>query len=92
MRPQSHPTLCDTDAESFRLRRKTIDIPVLSIQAKRDEAIPPAMFQGMEKYIPNLTMRSVDTHHWALWEAPDQINGILKEWLEGLNRGAKSVL
>lgn len=78
--------------DELQLPRKTIDIPVLFIQANKDAAIPPSMSQGMERYIHNLTKRSVDTHHWALWEAPDQVNGILKEWLERFQRGAKSVL
>ena len=70
---------------SSRLYRSTIDVPVLFIQATRDQALPPAMSAGMEKYVPNLSRKSVEAGHWALWEAPDQINGILEEWLGSID-------
>jgi len=74
------------------LKKDLIDIPVLFIQAAKDEALPPAMSAGMEKFVPKLTRRSVDTNHWALWEAPKQVNGLIKEWLEDVTQGTKSSL
>ena len=68
-----------------RLNKKTLDIPVLFIQATRDQALPPAMSEGMEKYIPNLTRKSVEASHWALWEAPQQVNKLIQEWLKKVN-------
>lgn len=75
-----------------RLKKDSIDIPVLFIQATKDEALPPAMSAGMEKFIHKLTGRSVNTSHWALWEAPEQVNGLVKEWLEDVSQGLKSSL
>ena len=69
-----------------RLERKTIDVPILFIQAAKDQALPPAMSEGMENYIPKLTRKSVATSHWALWEAPGQVNGLIQEWLESVDR------
>ncbi|MCJ1368936.1 hypothetical protein MMC20_000143 [Loxospora ochrophaea] len=60
--------------EELALDKSTIDIPVLFIQAKKDAALPPEMSVGMEKSIPNLSKEEVDTQHWALWEAPEQVN------------------
>jgi len=74
------------------LKKDSIDIPVLFIQAAKDEALPPAMSAGMKKFVPKLTRRSVDTNHWALWEAPKQVNGLIKEWLEDVSQGSKSSL
>jgi len=75
-----------------RLKKDSIDIPVLFIQATKDEALPPAMSAGMEKFIPKLTRRSVETRHWALWEAPEQVNGLVQQWLEDAIQGMKSSL
>lgn len=69
-----------------------IDIPVLFIAATKDEALPPAMSQAMDKYIPDLTRKSVDTRHWALWEKPEAVNLIIREWLEDRTGQQKSHL
>ncbi len=74
------------------LEKTTIDIPVLFIQATRDGALPPAMSFNMEKNLPHLTRKEVEANHWALWEAPEEVNGIVKEWLEGVVFGPKSTL
>lgn len=68
----------------IRLEKKTIDIPVLHIAATKDEALPPSMSKAMDRYIPQLTRKSVDTHHWALWEKPDEVNHIIHGWLESV--------
>ncbi|MCJ1257969.1 hypothetical protein MMC24_005797 [Lignoscripta atroalba] len=78
--------------EERKLEKSTIEIPVLFIQALRDSALPPAMSAKMGQSIPNLTKKEVDTSHWALWEAPEQVNGMIKEWLEGTPRNIKSTL
>jgi len=74
-----------------RLQKKTIDVPLLFIQATKDAALPPAMSTGMEQYIPKLTRKSVATSHWALWEAPAQTNDIVKEWHESVDKHKSSL-
>ncbi|KAL8743496.1 MAG: hypothetical protein Q9184_008104, partial [Pyrenodesmia sp. 2 TL-2023] len=74
------------------LEKTTIDIPVLFIAANKDTTLPPAMSQGMDKYIPNLTRKSVDAQHWALWEKPDEVNQIICEWLEPVTAHRESHL
>ncbi|KAI9780048.1 MAG: hypothetical protein M1839_007030 [Geoglossum umbratile] len=64
------------------LTRFTIDIPVLFISATKDMALLESMSLGMEKYIPNLTRKVVETGHWALWQAPGLINSYIKDWLD----------
>lgn len=68
----------------LRLKKQTIEIPVLFIAATKDEALPPTMSRAMDGYIPNLTRKSVDTRHWALWEKPDEVNQIIRGWLESI--------
>jgi soluble epoxide hydrolase / lipid-phosphate phosphatase len=58
-----------------------IDIPFLFIHATRDHFLPESMSVGMEKYLPKLVKKKVESSHWALWEKPDEVNAILEEWL-----------
>ncbi|GIZ45349.1 hypothetical protein CKM354_000852200 [Cercospora kikuchii] len=74
--------------------RNQIKQPTLYILATRDMVLTREMSAKMEKAVPNLTRGEVKATHWALWHAPDEVNGILKEWLEGvvLGGGKKSKL
>lgn len=58
-----------------------IAMPSLFIAAARDEALPPALSVGMERYVPKLSRREVDSGHWALWETSSQVNEMIGEWL-----------
>lgn len=58
--------------------------PVLFVQALKDDVLVPAMSAGMERVIPKLTRAEVPTGHWALWQAPAQVNEIVGRWLSGL--------
>jgi hypothetical protein len=49
------------------------------------------MSEGMDEYVPNMTRKSVATSHWALWEAPEQVNGMIKEWLEKVDQPKSSL-
>ncbi|KAJ5098041.1 hypothetical protein N7532_005042 [Penicillium argentinense] len=69
-------------AEELDILGRRIDIPVLFIQALRDQALPPHLGKSMGKHIPNLTLKQVNTAHWALWEKPQEVNEIIEEWLK----------
>lgn len=61
---------------------RRITIPVLFIQALKDSALPPHLGKSMTKHVPDLTVKQVDTAHWALWERPEEVNGIIATWLK----------
>ena len=63
-----------------------IDLPILFVQATKDAALPPALSEGMERFCPKMERKSVTTSHWALWEAPVEVNKIIREWLEKVDR------
>lgn len=67
--------------EELAILDRQITIPVLFIQALRDQALPAHLGKSMAKHIPNLTLKQVNTSHWALWEKPEEVNGILAAWL-----------
>lgn len=60
-------------------------MPGLYIGATMDTALPPVMSVGMEAYFDQgLTRGEVESSHWALWEAAQDVNGIVGEWIAGL--------
>jgi soluble epoxide hydrolase / lipid-phosphate phosphatase len=65
---------------------------VLFVLATKDQALKPAMAAKMEERISKLTRREVTAGHWALWEKPEEVNAILKEWVDGVVFGEKSKL
>lgn len=59
-----------------------IQVPYLFVQSLRDPFLPPSMSEGMERYIPNLRRREVDTGHFCQMLSPHAVNQHIVEWLE----------
>ena len=38
----------------------------------------------MDAFVPKLTKREIEAGHWVLWEKAGEINGVIGEWLLGL--------
>lgn len=68
--------------EEQAIFNRRIEVPVLFIQALRDEALPPHLGKSMARHIPKLTLKQVNTSHWALWEKPEEVNEIIATWLK----------
>ncbi|KAF8245009.1 alpha/beta-hydrolase [Wilcoxina mikolae CBS 423.85] len=66
------------------LERFTIDVPYLYVAATHDVATPPSMAFGQAVFIPSLTTREIKSSHWMIVECPDEVNQILREWIEGV--------
>ncbi|KAF2001615.1 alpha/beta-hydrolase [Amniculicola lignicola CBS 123094] len=74
------------------LDKKVIAIPSLFIQATYDSVLKPEMARGMNEYLPNLTRGEVAATHWALTQKPDEVNAIIRKWLEGQGYVTKASL
>ncbi len=70
------------NVDCYRLKKTTVDVPTLFIAAERDNVLRPAMSHGMEKNLPRLTRGSVSASHWAMIQKPDEVNRIVKRWLD----------
>lgn len=64
------------------IRNQRITVPVLFIQALKDPALPPHLGKSMARTIPRLSLKQVNTSHWALWEKPEEVNGIIGQWVK----------
>lgn len=60
----------------------TITQPTLVIWAQEDIALPMALTQGLDAYVPRLTLRPVPgASHWIVHERPDDLAGWIGEFL-----------
>ncbi|KAG6986546.1 bifunctional epoxide hydrolase 2 [Physcia stellaris] len=60
----------------------TIQVPYLFVQSLKDPFLPPSMSEGMERYIPNLRRREVDSGHFCHVLCPLVVNQHIVEWLK----------
>jgi pimeloyl-ACP methyl ester carboxylesterase len=61
-----------------------VDVPTLVIWGERDEALPVGNLDGLERYVPKLTLRRVsDGSHWVVHEQPALVNRYIREFLAG---------
>lgn len=61
-----------------------LQVPTLMVWGEKDVVLGVNMCQGTEKYVEDLTIRYIpDAGHFVQEDAPDQVNAILKAWLEG---------
>jgi epoxide hydrolase 4 len=71
--PLRPPREGDPAAANVNLPREavTVDIPTLVLWAMLDEALLPELIEGLEDYIPQLTLERVpDATHWIIHEKP----------------------
>ncbi|HEY8360273.1 MAG TPA: alpha/beta hydrolase [Ramlibacter sp.] len=74
--PLRPPRPEDPGAAGVTLPREmlTVDIPTLVLWAMEDVALPPELVEGLEDYVPQLTLEKVPgATHWIVHERPDFI-------------------
>jgi pimeloyl-ACP methyl ester carboxylesterase len=60
----------------------TVRVPTLVIWGERDTALLPANLDGLEEFVPQLTVRRIaDANHWVVHQRPDLVNGYIREFL-----------
>lgn len=61
----------------------TVRVPTLVIWGERDRALTPANLDGLEEFVPALTIRRIpDANHWVVHQKPALVNGYIREFLE----------
>jgi epoxide hydrolase 4 len=59
-----------------------VETPTLVIWGENDFALDIHLLDGMEQWVPNLTLhRLPGISHWVQQDAPDEVNRLLAEWL-----------
>ena len=66
------------DKESFM-----INVPTLVIWGEKDTALRLGNLEGLDEYVPNLTIKRVpDGSHWVVHEQPGLVNSLIREFIE----------
>jgi pimeloyl-ACP methyl ester carboxylesterase len=73
----------DRNAADFeRYSGTLLGMPTLMVVVDRDPILPPSMTDGMEGFVPNLTVVHIDEcGHWTQQEQPEAVNRALIEFL-----------
>lgn len=59
-----------------------LDIPTLVVWAMDDLALPPSNIDGIEQFVPDVTVVPVyDCGHFVIWEKPDAVNAAMERFL-----------
>jgi pimeloyl-ACP methyl ester carboxylesterase len=69
-----------------------IHVPVLHIVAKNDMVRLPITEEELKEVIPDITLRTVNTGHWAGIEDPEGVNGFISYWFKEVVLGGRSSL
>lgn len=60
-----------------------VNVPSLMVVADNDIFLPPETTRGMDRHVPDLEYAYVaECGHWTQREHPEQVNEILRSWLE----------
>jgi pimeloyl-ACP methyl ester carboxylesterase len=61
-----------------------VTVPTLVIWGEKDKWLLTGNLEGLEKYVPNLTVRRIpDGSHWVIHEKPALVNAYIREFIEG---------
>ena len=59
-----------------------VEVPTLVIWGEQDVAIDIRVLDGMEEFIPDLTLRRFPgASHWVQQDIPEEVNAALRQWL-----------
>jgi epoxide hydrolase 4 len=82
--PLRPPREGDPAAAAITLPREmlTVDIPTLVIWGMQDAALLPELVEGLDEYIPQLTLEKVpEASHWIIHEQPQRVIASLAAFL-----------
>jgi pimeloyl-ACP methyl ester carboxylesterase len=61
-----------------------VNVPTLVIWGEKDRWLLTGNLEGLEKYVPNLTIKRIpDGSHWVIHEKPGLVNSYIREFIEG---------
>ncbi len=70
--------ILSADPSSFELR-----VPTLIIWGDKDRYLLTGNLEGLEKYVPNLTIKRIpDGSHWVIHEKPALVNSYIRDFIK----------
>ncbi len=66
-------------AVTFPKEMVTVRVPTLVIWGMRDEALLPTQLEGLDEYVPDLSIERIeDGTHWVIHEQPARVNALIR--------------
>jgi len=60
----------------------SVSVPTLVIWGEADMALLPALLDGLDEYVEDLTVKRIpDGSHWVVHEQPEKVNGLIRDFL-----------
>ncbi len=87
--PLRPPRPDDPAASRIALPREmlTVDLPTLVLWGMKDVALLPSLVEGLDQYVPDLTLEKVDeASHWIVHEQPQLVADRLARFLAATGR------
>jgi hypothetical protein len=82
--PLRPPTAEDPAAQAINLPAEMLQVnaPTLVIWGMQDIALPPGLIDGLETYVPNLTLHQIEEGtHWLVHEQGMRVAGLMQDFL-----------
>jgi pimeloyl-ACP methyl ester carboxylesterase len=82
--PLRPPNAEDPAAQAINLPAEMlqVNVPTLVIWGMQDIALPPGLIDGLETYVPNLTLHRIEEGtHWLVHEQGMRVAGLVQAWL-----------
>jgi epoxide hydrolase 4 len=58
-----------------------VAVPTLVLHGTRDAFDPASSLDGLETYVPDLTLRHIESTHWIPEEVPDEVNALVRQFI-----------
>lgn len=80
--PPAPGTPLPSDELALDITALTVRVPTLVIWGERDTALTQANLDGLNDFVPELTVRRVaDANHWVIHQRPELVNGYIREFV-----------
>ena len=82
--PLYPPTKDDPGASEIKIdpARVTVTMPTLVIWGDADTALLPSLLDGLEEYVPKLTLKRIPNgSHWVIHEQPELVNEYIRSFI-----------
>lgn len=82
--PRSGPPHNDPAAAAVTIPREMLEVhlPTLVLWAMNDTALPSALLDGLDDYVPQMTLKRIeDATHWIVHEQPELVARCLQQFL-----------
>ena len=85
--PLRPPRADDPAAQAITLPAEMlqVNVPTLVIWGMQDIALPSGLIEGLEAYVPQLTLHKIEEGtHWLVHEQPGRVAGLMQDWITNL--------